>query len=118
MNANKLGNITDLGSLLFSNERASLDAYRPKVQQCKADFLAAEHHLAAWMDRNREHQAEPQERLIESALPCNLGGSLQVAKWMYQQTEKSNGQVWVMEKVLKHLDPSWVKCFAAWGNLQ
>jgi hypothetical protein len=79
----------------------------------KSDFLAAERHLEAWLDRNREHNAELQERLIASALPCDLGASMQVAKWMYQQTEKSNGQVWVMEKVLKHLDSSWAKCFAA-----
>ena len=24
----------------------------------KSDYLAAEHHLAAWAERNREHQAE------------------------------------------------------------
>lgn len=158
LNANKLGNITDLGSFLFGNERACLDAYRPilmdvqkgtclycqksltqqsqvdhfipwsrfpadlghnfvlahdKCNNAKSDFLAAERHLEAWLDRNQEHKVELQERLVASALPCDLGASIQVAKWMYQQTEKSNGQVWVMEKVLKHLDPAWVKCFAA-----
>jgi hypothetical protein len=58
-------------------------------------------------------EAELQERLVATALPCDLGASIQVAELLYQQTEKSNGQVWVMEKVLKHLDPAWVKCFAA-----
>jgi 5-methylcytosine-specific restriction endonuclease McrA len=158
LNANKLGNITDLGSFLFGNERACLDSYRPilmdvqkgtclycqksltqqsqvdhfipwsrfpadlghnfvlahdKCNNAKSDFLAAERHLEAWLKRNREYKSELQERLIASALPCDLGASMQVAKWMYQQTEKSNGQVWVMEKVLKHLDLAWAKCFAA-----
>jgi hypothetical protein len=38
---------------------------------------------------------------------------VQIAKWVYQQTEKASGQVWVMEKVLRHLAPSWAACFAA-----
>jgi hypothetical protein len=46
-----------------------------------------ENHLAAWIERNREHQAELQERLIEAALPCDLMATVQIAKWVYQQTE-------------------------------
>lgn len=157
LNANKLGNITDLGTFLFGEERASLDAYRPilldvqkgiclyckkplsrqsqvdhfvpwsrypadlghnfvlahdKCNNAKTDFLAAENHLAAWVERNREHQRELQERLVAAALPCDWTASIQIAKWVYQQTEKANGQVWVMEKVLRHLGPDWTKCFA------
>jgi hypothetical protein len=36
---------------------------------------------------------------------------VQIAKWVYQQTELAKGQVWVMEKVLKHLSPAWSQCF-------
>jgi hypothetical protein len=79
----------------------------------KSDFLAAEKHLAAWIERNGEHKAELQERLIEAALPCDLTATVQIAKWVYQQTEKANGQVWVEDKILKHLDPLWAACFAA-----
>jgi 5-methylcytosine-specific restriction endonuclease McrA len=158
VNANKLGNVTDLGTFLFGEERASLDAYRPilldvqkgvclycqkplskqsqvdhfvpwsrypadlghnfvlahdKCNNAKSDFLAAENHLAAWIERNTEHQAEIQDRLIAAALPCDLTATVQIAKWVYQQTEKANGQVWVMEKVLQHLGPAWAQCFAA-----
>ena len=153
-----LGNVTDLGTFLFGQERASLDAYRPilldvqkgiclycqkplstqsqvdhfvpwsrypadlghnfvlahdKCNNAKSDFLAAENHLAAWIERNREHQVELQDRLVEAALPCDLTASVQIAKWVYQQTEKANGQVWVMEKVLSHLSTDWSQCFAA-----
>ena len=158
LNANKLGNTTDLGTFLFGQERASLDAYRPilldvqkgeclycrkpltgkmqvdhfvpwsrypadlghnfilahdKCNNAKSDFLAAENHLAAWIERNQEHQAELQERLVAAALPCDITASVQIAKWIYQQTEKANGQVWVEEKVLRHLGPEWARCFAA-----
>ena len=82
-------------------------------EQSVLDYLAAEKHLAAWVERNREHQAELQERLQEAALPCDLLATIQIAKWVYEQTEKANGQVWVMEKVLQHLGPGWSQYFAA-----
>lgn len=158
LNATKLGNITDLGTFLFGQERACLDAYRPilldvqkgsclycrkplsgkshvdhfvpwsrypadlghnfilahdKCNNAKSDFLAAENHLAAWVERNNENQIELRERLVAAALPCDLTASVQIARWVYQQTEKANGQVWVMEKVLRHLSPEWAKCLAA-----
>jgi hypothetical protein len=158
LNANRLGNIMDLGTFLFGQERAGLDVYRPILMdvqhgtclycqkklskqsqvdhfipwsrysadlghnlvlahdQCnnaKSDYLAAEKHLAAWVERNQLHQEELQSRLQEAMLPCDLSATIQIAKWVYQQTEKANGQVWVMEKVLQHLSPGWPQCFAA-----
>jgi 5-methylcytosine-specific restriction endonuclease McrA len=158
VNAGRLGGVTDLGSFLFGEERASLDAYRPilmDVQKgvclycggklsrqtevdhfipwsrypvdlghnfvlahiacnnAKADYLAAEKHLAAWAERNRLHQEELQARLQAAALPCDFSASVQIARWVYQQTEKANGQVWVMEKVLQHLSPAWPQCLAS-----
>jgi 5-methylcytosine-specific restriction endonuclease McrA len=158
LNANSLGNVTDLGTFLFGQERAGLDVYRPilmDVQRgtclycggnlprqtevdhfipwsrypadlghnfvlahktcnnAKSDFLAAEKHLAAWVERNRLNQEELRSRLQEAALPCDLSATIQIAKWVYQQTAKANGQVWVAEKVLQHLSPDWAQCFAA-----
>jgi hypothetical protein len=158
VNANNLGNATDLGSFLFDTQRSNLETYRPilldvqkgiclyckrtirdksqvdhfvpwsrfptdlgfnfvlahdKCNNSKSDFLAAENHLESWMMRNHEHQTELHQRLVESGLPSDFGAAIQIARWMYQQTEKSNGQVWVIDKVLKHLDPSWSRYFAA-----
>ena len=59
------------------------------------------------------NHGELQEPLVASACPCDLTATVQIAKWVYEQTEKVNGQVWVMEKVLRHLGPDWTKCFAA-----
>jgi 5-methylcytosine-specific restriction endonuclease McrA len=158
LNANKLGNLTDLGTFLFGQERANLDAYRSILMDAqkgvclycqkaltkqthvdhfipwsrypadfghnfvlahnhcnnaKSDYLAAENHLSAWTQRNLEHQVELRTRLLEAALPCDLTATVQIAKWVYQQTENVNGQVWVMEKVLRRLSADWPKCFAA-----
>jgi 5-methylcytosine-specific restriction endonuclease McrA len=79
----------------------------------KSDYLAAEKHLAAWSERNRLHQEELQSRLQAATLPCDFSASVQITKWVYQQTEKANGQVWVMEKVLQHLSPAWQQCLSA-----
>jgi 5-methylcytosine-specific restriction endonuclease McrA len=158
LNAAKLGNVTDLGTFLFGQERSSLNAYRPilvdvqkgvclycqkslskqsqvdhfvpwsrypadlghnfvlahdRCNSAKSDFLAAENHLAAWVARNRDHQVALQERLIAASLPCDLTATVQIARWVYEQTEKAHGQVWVLKKVLRHLTPDWTKCFAA-----
>ena len=84
-------------------------------KQCnaaKSDYLAAEIHLAAWSERNRLNQEELQSRLQEAALPCDLSASMQVARWVYEQTEKAHGQVWVRERVLQHLGPAWSQCLS------
>ena len=157
VNSPALGSATDLGTFLFGQERASLDAYRPilldvqkgaclycrkplatktqvdhfvpwsryptdlghnfvlahdRCNNAKSDFLAAEDHLAAWIDRNDSHRVELAERLVAAGLPCDAGATTQIARWSYEQTEKSNGQVWVAERVLRHLGPDWGKFFA------
>jgi hypothetical protein len=81
-----------------------------RCNNAKSDYLAAEKHLAAWVERNQRHQAELQSWLEAAALPCKWSASMQVAKWVYQQTERANGQVWVADKVLQHLNPAWRLC--------
>lgn len=53
----------------------------------------------------------------EVALPCDLSASVQVAQWAYEQTEKANGQVWVVERSLRHLNPTSRECFAAFASV-
>jgi hypothetical protein len=152
LNSGKLGNAADLGTFLFGQERASLDAYRPilldvqagaclyckkaltgrtevdhfvpwsrypadlghnfvlahdRCNNAKSDYLAAEAHIAAWMRRNDDHRHELHDRLIGAGLPCDPTATVQIARWVYQQTEKANGQVWVADKLLRHLGPGW-----------
>jgi 5-methylcytosine-specific restriction endonuclease McrA len=84
-----------------------------QCNNAKADHLAAERHLVAWVERNQRHQEDLQARLEEAMLWCDVSAANQVARWVYQQTEKANGQVWVAEKVLGHLSPAWRQCFSA-----
>ncbi len=77
----------------------------------KSDFVAAESHLAAWSQRNAESRDELNERLIEASLPCDPAGTIQVARWVYHQTDKAHGQVWVAKREMKHLSPGWEQCF-------
>lgn len=79
----------------------------------KSDHLAAEDHLRAWVERNRLNDEELRARLREAELPCDLAATNQVARWVYRQTERANGQVWVADKMLRHLGPDWARCFAA-----
>ena len=50
------------------------------------------------------------------ALPCDFSASIRIAMWVYQQTERANGQVWVVEKVLEHLRPAWSQCIHVNGG--
>ena len=114
LNADKLGNITDLGTFLFGQERASLEVYRPILFEVqRGTCLYCRKPLAAWAERNRANQDELRSRLQEAGLPCDCLSSARIARWAYEQTEKANGQVWVMEKVLHHLGPTWRECLSA-----
>ena len=82
-----------------------------KCNAFKSDHLAAENHLAVWIARNREHQGELQQRLTSAALPGERDATAQIARWVYGQVDQVNGRVWVINKVLKRLDPDWTNCF-------
>jgi hypothetical protein len=79
----------------------------------KSDHVAAERHLAAWSQRNSESRDELNERLIEASLPCDPTATVQIARWVYNQTEKANGQVWVSKREMKHLSPGWEQFLGA-----
>src|SRR5262249_14625977 len=81
-----------------------------RCNNAKSDHVASEDHLAAWAERNWEHRAELDARLSQASLPCDLTATVQIARWVYQQTERANGQVWVVERVMRHLNPGWSEC--------
>ena len=79
----------------------------------KSDYLAAEEHLGAWRDRNASVADELVQRFDALELPHDMGASIRVAQWAYGQTEKAGGQVWVMDRILKHLPPDWRRFLVA-----
>ena len=85
----------------------------PACNNAKSDHLAAEDHLAAWIERNRDHAAEIDARLAEAALPHDFAASVRIAEWAYEQTEQAHGQVWVAKDVFKHLGPEWRRLLVA-----
>lgn len=85
----------------------------PACNNAKSDHLAAEEHLAAWIERNSAHQEVIHARLTEAALPNDLSASLRIAEWAYEQTERANGQVWVSRNVFRHLGPEWRRLLVA-----
>jgi len=73
----------------------------------KSDYLAAEEHIGAWRDRNASLAGELSQRFDAIELPHDIQASIRVAEWAYAQTEKAGGQVWVRDRILKHLPPDW-----------
>lgn len=85
----------------------------PVCNNSKSDFLAAEQHLVAWTERNQNHGEQLAERLKTAALSHDLGASMRIAVWAYEQVEKANGQVWVDHARFQHLGTDWRRLFAA-----
>ena len=79
----------------------------PACNNAKSDHIAAEEHFAAWIEQNKEHAAEIDERLAAAALPHDLAASVRIAEWAGEQTEQANGQAWVANDVFRHLGPEW-----------
>ena len=76
----------------------------------KSDYLAAEEHICAWQERNASVAGELSQRFDAFELPHDIQASVRVAEWAYTQTEKAGGQVWVRDRILKHLTSDWRRC--------
>ena len=85
----------------------------PQCNNSKSDYLAAEDHLANWMERIRTQGSRLASLLGQAELPHDLPASIRIAHWAYEQTEKSQGQVWVAKKVFRHLGPGWRELLSA-----
>jgi hypothetical protein len=85
----------------------------PSCNNAKSDHLAAEAHLASWIERNKAHQNELNARLLEAGLPRDSSASIRVAEWAYEQTERANGQVWIEKNVFQHLGGEWRRLLVA-----
>ncbi len=95
----------DLGhNFVLAHERCNGD---------KSDSVAAENHLSSWVERNHSHERQLNERFTEAALPFEMASTIQIAKWVYGQTEKAHGQVWVEKRILKPLGRDWIQSFVA-----
>jgi 5-methylcytosine-specific restriction endonuclease McrA len=78
----------------------------------KCDYLAAERHLAAWLERNEAHSKAMEQSFADAKLPANAVASVSIARWAYSQTAEVNGLVWVEKSFLAHLEGNWIRLLA------
>ncbi len=78
----------------------------------KSDFLAAEAHLEAWLERNQVHARTLREFFAENHLLGDEQSSVSIARWAYSQTASINGLVWMDNGVLVHLAGDWSRLLA------
>jgi 5-methylcytosine-specific restriction endonuclease McrA len=79
----------------------------PKCNRNKKDYLAAEHHLMGWVERNQKHYDDLHAFFLEKGIISDLSVSRQIACWAYQQAEKANGQVWVLGEETRPIGESY-----------
>jgi hypothetical protein len=73
----------------------------------KGSTLAAEEHLAHWGERNRRHGGAIATECDRVNVIHDLGASIQIARWAYEQTSAAGGLTWRAGKVLIALASSW-----------
>ena len=61
----------------------------------KRELLAAKRHLDAWLRRNGRHGAEIAGRLAPLGFVADLGCSLTVTRWAYEQALTHHANAWV-----------------------
>lgn len=73
----------------------------------KSDFLAAEEHLGAWVERNDLHGRSLNQFFAQVRVANSLESSVSIARWAYSQTASASGLVWVQGNEYRHLGSRW-----------
>jgi S-adenosylmethionine:diacylglycerol 3-amino-3-carboxypropyl transferase len=73
----------------------------------KRDLLAAEKHLAAWDERNRQHDEELSMGFDRKGVLYNLASTIHIAKWAYSRTATTGGRVWKQTNQMVELTGIW-----------
>jgi hypothetical protein len=79
-----------------------------KCNAKKSDFLAAEEHLGAWIERNNLHSRSMKQFFDQVRVADALESAVSIARWAYSQTASANGLVWVKDDVFRHLGSEWM----------
>jgi hypothetical protein len=77
----------------------------------KADYLAAETHLARWLGRNRVFGLELGRRFDHAGIVHDWPASVQIACWAYSQEARTGGRVWLRGGELRPLSQGWGELF-------
>lgn len=79
----------------------------------KADYLAAERHLARWLQRNEHLGAELGRWFSGAGLLHDGAASREIAHWAYSTADRLGTLVWLRSKSFKSLSPGWPHLFGA-----
>src|SRR5262249_23071457 len=71
----------------------------------KGSMLAAEEHLAQWIERNRSHSAVIQSRCDAANITTDANAALQITRWAYRQAFAAGSMSWVRAKELRPIGP-------------
>lgn len=81
----------------------------PKCNRHKRDYLAAEHHLQNWFERNEKFYDDLSQFFDEKGIISNLSASNQITYWAYEQATNAKAHVWVQGKETKPIGTYWRK---------
>ncbi len=78
----------------------------------KSDFLPDVRFLERWVRRNDDHRTALVNEFARIHAPHDLGISIQIAAWAYEQVERSGGMVWGGGKSYERLGTKWREVLA------
>jgi 5-methylcytosine-specific restriction endonuclease McrA len=96
-----------------SNLGHNLVLAHDKCNAAKGALLAADEHLAAWVERNHENQDRLACGFDERRVLHDLAASERIAVWAYHHTVERGGSVWSRANVTAPLCASWMDVFRA-----
>ena len=73
----------------------------------KRDYLAGTAFLGQWWSRNQELGASLSSELARRRLPHDIGRTIRIAAWAYQQAELAGASVWLGGPRFAPLDAGW-----------
>jgi len=73
----------------------------------KRDLLAAEEHLAAWEERNRQHDGELRVGFDRKGVLYNLPSTIHIARWAYSRAATTGARAWKEANQVAELTGIW-----------
>jgi hypothetical protein len=73
----------------------------------KGSMLAAEEHLGRWTERNRTFGLMIGKACDDARIMHDLGASLQIASWAYEQTAAAGGVLWLSRGAIVPITNQW-----------
>ena len=78
-----------------------------KCNASKGSILASEDHLGRWAERNRSYGGQIARECDRVRFTSDLGASVQIARWAYEQAFAAQSLTWVGGKRLVPLGAEW-----------